>query len=168
MIDTYTKTTFVKWEVEVAIEKGCRLFGANLNNCRTKDWLCRYFFADKGALFILLITHHGGKGSCCAEPVSRHMHAGNLQARNLPGCAAWRLDLGLGSKCAPSGDLSGVAADPLSLKMAGDYSGTQNLQIVAYLMLVQIPISLIRRHVAHLNAPVRGREEIPKRPSRCN
>jgi hypothetical protein len=52
MNDTYTKTIFVKWEVEAAIEMGCRLFGANLNHCRTKDWLCPYFFGDKGARFI--------------------------------------------------------------------------------------------------------------------
>ena len=51
--DTFTKTTFVKWEVDVAIEKGCRLIGVNINNCRFKDrWLCPYFFADKGAVFV--------------------------------------------------------------------------------------------------------------------
>ena len=48
--DTYTKTTFVKWEVEVAIEKGCRLIGINLNSSRFKDYLCPWFFADRGAL----------------------------------------------------------------------------------------------------------------------
>jgi len=50
--DTYMKTTFVKWEVDIAIEKGCRLIGVNINNCRFKDWLCPYFFADKGAVFV--------------------------------------------------------------------------------------------------------------------
>ena len=51
--DTFTKTTFVKWEVDLAIEKGCRLIGVNINNCRFKDrWLCPYFFADKGAVFV--------------------------------------------------------------------------------------------------------------------
>lgn len=50
--DTYTKTTFVKWEVEVAIEKGCRLIGINLNNSRFKDYLCPLFFADRGAMFV--------------------------------------------------------------------------------------------------------------------
>jgi hypothetical protein len=49
--DTYTKTTFVKWEVDVAIGKGCRLIGVNITNCRFKDSLCPYFFADKGAVF---------------------------------------------------------------------------------------------------------------------
>jgi hypothetical protein len=52
--DTYIKTKFVKWEVEVAIEKGCRLIGINLNNSRFKDYLCPSFFADKGALFVPL------------------------------------------------------------------------------------------------------------------
>jgi Thoeris protein ThsB, TIR-like domain len=50
--DTHTKTVFVKDEVEVAIEKGCRLIGVNLNNCRSKDELCPNFFADVGALFV--------------------------------------------------------------------------------------------------------------------
>jgi hypothetical protein len=50
--DTYTKTEFVHAEVEAAIEKGCRLIGVNLNNCRFKDWLCPWFFADKGAVFV--------------------------------------------------------------------------------------------------------------------
>src|SRR3954447_13494435 len=45
--DTYTKNTktvFVKDEVEAAVEKGCRLIGANLNGCRSKDGLCPGFF----------------------------------------------------------------------------------------------------------------------------
>lgn len=50
--DTWQKTIFVKSEVEVAIEKGCRLIGMNLNNGRSKDWLCPDFFAEKGALFV--------------------------------------------------------------------------------------------------------------------
>jgi hypothetical protein len=55
--DTYTKTHFVKPEVEAAIEKGCRLIGVNLNNCRTKNSLCPSFFADKGALFVPFSPH---------------------------------------------------------------------------------------------------------------
>lgn len=51
-VDTYQKTTFVQWEVEVAIEKGCRLIGVNLNNSRLKDLWCPDFFANKGALFV--------------------------------------------------------------------------------------------------------------------
>jgi hypothetical protein len=50
--DTYTKTVFVKDEVEVAAEKGCRMIGVNLNNCRTKDHLCPAFFANVGAIFV--------------------------------------------------------------------------------------------------------------------
>jgi hypothetical protein len=50
--DTYTKIVFVKDEVEVAVEKGCRLIGVNLNNCRFKDKLCPSFFASVGALFV--------------------------------------------------------------------------------------------------------------------
>ena len=50
--DTYTKTVFVKSEVEVAVEKGCRLIGVNLNNCRSKDGRCPEFFASVGAMFV--------------------------------------------------------------------------------------------------------------------
>jgi hypothetical protein len=52
--DTWQKTVFVQAEVEVAIEKGCRLIGANLNNCRFKDSLCPLFFTGKGAIFVPL------------------------------------------------------------------------------------------------------------------
>ena len=50
--DTYEKTVFVKGEVEAAVEKGCRLIGVNLNNCRFRDGLCPQFFANVGALFV--------------------------------------------------------------------------------------------------------------------
>ena len=50
--DTYTKTLFVKDEVEVAAEKGCRMIGVNLNNSRFQDEFCPGFFADVGALFV--------------------------------------------------------------------------------------------------------------------
>jgi hypothetical protein len=50
--DTRFKTDFVRDEVEVAIEKGCRLIGVNINNCRVKDSLCPAFFAGKGAMFV--------------------------------------------------------------------------------------------------------------------
>ena len=50
--DTYTKTVFVKAEVEAAAEKGCRMIGVNLNNCRFRDGLCPSFFANAGALFV--------------------------------------------------------------------------------------------------------------------
>jgi len=50
--DTWQKTVFVKAEVEIAIEKGCRLIGANLNDWRFKDAFCPLFFGDKGAMFV--------------------------------------------------------------------------------------------------------------------
>jgi len=50
--DTYTKTVFVKDEVEAAAERGCRMIGVNLNNSRVKDALCPSFFANIGALFV--------------------------------------------------------------------------------------------------------------------
>lgn len=50
--DTYTKTVFVKAEVEAAVEKGCRMIGVNLNNCRFRDALCPSFFANVGAMFV--------------------------------------------------------------------------------------------------------------------
>lgn len=50
--DTYRKTIFVKDEVETAVEKGCRLIGVNLNNCRVRDALCPTFFENVGALFV--------------------------------------------------------------------------------------------------------------------
>jgi hypothetical protein len=50
--DTLTKTVFVKHEVEVAVEKGCRIIGVNLNNMRVQDGRCPGFFAQVGALFV--------------------------------------------------------------------------------------------------------------------
>jgi hypothetical protein len=50
--DTHTKTRYVKWEVEVAREKGCRLIDVNLNHSRFPDLLCPWFFCDLGALFV--------------------------------------------------------------------------------------------------------------------
>src|SRR5215813_7231120 len=38
--DTWQKTVFVKNEVEVAIDKGCRLIGVNINNSPVVDGLC--------------------------------------------------------------------------------------------------------------------------------
>jgi hypothetical protein len=50
--DTSARTTYVKWEVEVAMQTGCRLIGVNLNNSRSRDRLCPPFFANRGALFV--------------------------------------------------------------------------------------------------------------------
>jgi hypothetical protein len=49
--DTHTKTIFVKHEVEAAAEKGCKLIGVNLNNCKIKDHLCPSYFSNLGAVF---------------------------------------------------------------------------------------------------------------------
>lgn len=50
--DTYRKTTFVKWEAEVAIEQGCRLIGVNLDHARYLTALCPAVLQSKGALFV--------------------------------------------------------------------------------------------------------------------
>ena len=55
--DTFTKTTYVKWEVEVAVEKGCRLIGVNLNNSRFTDILAPWFFVNRGALYVPYSPH---------------------------------------------------------------------------------------------------------------
>lgn len=59
--DTWTKTEFVQPEVEAAVEKGCRLIGMNLNDCRFKHWLCPWFFGDKGALFMPFSSRIGAE-----------------------------------------------------------------------------------------------------------
>lgn len=74
--DTWQKTTFVQWEVEVAIEKGCRLIGVNINNSRFKDALCPDFFANKGALFVPLSSRVVAKA---LEPWTRPPGEVNLQ-----------------------------------------------------------------------------------------
>ncbi len=66
--DTWRKTEFVQPEVEAAVEKGCRLIGMNLNNCRSKDWLCPWFFAGKGALFIPFSSRIGAKALRWTKP----------------------------------------------------------------------------------------------------
>jgi len=68
--DTHSKTEFVEPEVEAAIEKGCRLIGMNLNNCRFKDWLCPRFFANKGAMFIPFSSRIAAYALNWAKPVS--------------------------------------------------------------------------------------------------
>lgn len=75
--DTFTKTTFVKWEVEVAIETGSRLIGINLNNSRFRDQFCPSFFADKGALFV---------------PFSSRILAKALEPWNRPPREQWKSD----------------------------------------------------------------------------
>jgi hypothetical protein len=55
--DTFMKTTYVKWEVEVAIETGCRLIGVNLNANRFVHPLTPRFFLNKGALHVPYSPH---------------------------------------------------------------------------------------------------------------
>jgi hypothetical protein len=51
--DTRWKHTYVRWEAEVAIEKGCRLIGANLDGVR---WMhpptCPPVLRNRGAVFV--------------------------------------------------------------------------------------------------------------------
>lgn len=76
--DTWTKE-FVRYEVEVAIEKGCRLIGMNLNGCRFKDFRCPSFFADKGALFIPFSSRIAAPA---IEPWQRPYSPGSLTSRD--------------------------------------------------------------------------------------
>lgn len=51
--DTQFKTTYVKWEAEVAIEKKCRLIGVNLDNWKVQNpYTCPQVFMSAGALFV--------------------------------------------------------------------------------------------------------------------
>ena len=72
--DTYTKTVFVKDEVEVAIEKGCRLIGANLNDSRFKNVWCPDFFANEGAVFVPFSSRILAKALLSARQADRDWH----------------------------------------------------------------------------------------------
>jgi hypothetical protein len=72
--DTWRKTVFVQAEVEVAIEKGCRLIGANLNDRRDKDSLCPLFFADKGALFVPFSSRILAKALAWSKPTPNPLY----------------------------------------------------------------------------------------------
>lgn len=51
--DTKNKHKFVRWEMEVALEKKCRIIGVNLNGSRVfDDLLCPPILKDKGAIFL--------------------------------------------------------------------------------------------------------------------
>ncbi len=51
--DTYLKNTFVKWEVEVALEKNCRIIALNLDGSRQLNFsTCPTFLQDIGAVFV--------------------------------------------------------------------------------------------------------------------
>lgn len=51
--DTKSKYKYVKWEIEVAIEKGCRIIAVNLDGGRVKnDLTCPPVLEEVGALFV--------------------------------------------------------------------------------------------------------------------
>lgn len=50
--DTATKHKFVTWELEVALEKGCRIIGVNLNGSRIADDLCPKAIWNTGSIFV--------------------------------------------------------------------------------------------------------------------
>lgn len=51
--DTRYKYKYVRWEAEVALEKGCRIIGVNLDGTRAyNDDTCPPILRNKGALFV--------------------------------------------------------------------------------------------------------------------
>ncbi len=50
--DTRNKHKYVRWEAEVALEKGCRIIGVNLDHSRKKTQLCPPIISDVGAVFV--------------------------------------------------------------------------------------------------------------------
>jgi hypothetical protein len=51
--DTRSKHKYVRWEMEVAIEKKCKIIGINLNMARTIDQeTCPPIIKDVGAIFV--------------------------------------------------------------------------------------------------------------------
>jgi hypothetical protein len=50
--DTRRKHKYVRWEAEVAIEKGCRLIGVNLDRTRGVSELTPPILKDQGAVFV--------------------------------------------------------------------------------------------------------------------
>lgn len=51
--DTNLKNTFVKWEVEVALEKNCRVIAVNLDGSRQLNFsTCPTFLKNIGAVFV--------------------------------------------------------------------------------------------------------------------
>lgn len=51
--DTKLKNTFVKWEVEVALEKGCRIIAVNLDGSHQINFsTCPIFLQNIGAVFV--------------------------------------------------------------------------------------------------------------------
>ena len=51
--DTRLKTTYVKWEAEIAIENNCRLVAVNLDKYRRINYAtCPSWFNDVGVIFV--------------------------------------------------------------------------------------------------------------------
>jgi hypothetical protein len=51
--DTRSKHKYVRWEIQVAIEKGCKLIGINLDGARgVNSILCPPVLRDVGAIFV--------------------------------------------------------------------------------------------------------------------
>ena len=51
-VDTHSKHKYVRWEAEVAIEKGCRIIGVNLDKSRHRVVeTCPPIISDVGAVF---------------------------------------------------------------------------------------------------------------------
>lgn len=51
--DTRSKHKYVRWEIQVAIEKGCKLIGINLDGARQVNAdLCPPILQDVGAVFV--------------------------------------------------------------------------------------------------------------------
>lgn len=51
--DTRSKHKYVRWEAEVALEKGCRIIGVNLDGSRQMvDATCPPIIRDVGAIFV--------------------------------------------------------------------------------------------------------------------
>lgn len=50
--NTRFKRKYVKWEGEVAVEKGCTIIGVNLNGSRYKDDRCPSWIDNIGAIFV--------------------------------------------------------------------------------------------------------------------
>lgn len=50
--DTRSKHKYVRWELEVAVEQGCRIIGVNLNGSRYVDDRCPPIIRDIGAVFV--------------------------------------------------------------------------------------------------------------------
>lgn len=56
--DTRYKHTYVRWEAEVAIEKGCRIIGVNLDGAREMNSAtCPPIIRNIGALFVPYSPH---------------------------------------------------------------------------------------------------------------